>query len=75
MSKKSKKRNKKYAGWDSGADESTVLVHKVTAINRPPLQQWLHEHRKMLKTVIIAVLVVGAVVALVVMGLSAIVNT
>jgi hypothetical protein len=64
MSKKSKKRNKKYAGWDARGDNSNVTVHKVTAVHRSPIKQWLHEHKKLVKIVGIAL---GVVVVIVLM--------
>ncbi|MDR2524549.1 MAG: hypothetical protein LBC95_03375 [Candidatus Nomurabacteria bacterium] len=70
MSKNRKKRNKKYSGWDARVDDSTVTVHKVSAVNRPPARQWLHEHRRLVKTVGIAVLVGGGVTTLIVLGIS-----
>jgi hypothetical protein len=51
MSRKTKKRNKKYAGWDAKGDDSNVTVHKVTAVHRSPLKQWLHEHKKLVRIV------------------------
>jgi hypothetical protein len=62
MSKKSKKRNKQYTGWDARSDDSNVTVHKVTAINRSPLQQWLHEHKKPVRIVAITLGVIIVVI-------------
>jgi hypothetical protein len=60
--KKSKKRNKAYTGWDAKTDDSTVTVHKVSAVNRSPVKQWLHEHKKPVKIVSIAVGVIIIIV-------------
>jgi hypothetical protein len=62
MSKNSKKRTKKYAGWDARQDDSVVRVHKVTAIKRSPLRQWLFEHKKLLRIVVIVACVVIIIV-------------
>ncbi|MDR3125995.1 MAG: hypothetical protein LBU20_02935 [Candidatus Nomurabacteria bacterium] len=62
MSKKSKKRSKKYAGWDSRGDSANVTVHKLTAVNRPPLKQWLFEHKKLVRAVAIALGVVVVII-------------
>jgi hypothetical protein len=62
MSKKSKKRNKKYVGWDAKVDDSNVRVHKLTAVNRSPLRQWLFEHKKLVKIICITLGVIVVVV-------------
>jgi hypothetical protein len=64
MSNKPKKRTKKYVGWDAKTDDSNVTVHKVTAINRSPIKQWLHEHKKLVKGVCIAAAVIIVIVLL-----------
>jgi hypothetical protein len=64
MSKRSKKRNKKYQGWDARGDDSLVTVHKVTAANRSAARQWLFEHKKIIKIVAIA----GGVIAVIVLA-------
>jgi hypothetical protein len=62
MSKKSKKRNKKYAGWDSKIDNSNVTVHKVVAVNRSPLRQWLHDHKKPVRIIVITLAVIVVII-------------
>jgi len=61
MSKKSKKRNKKYSGWDSSTDDSTVTVHKLSAEPRSDFKQWLVDHKKLVRIVIIAVVIVAVI--------------
>ena len=72
MSNKSKKRNKKYAGWDAKTDDSTVLVHKVSAKPRSNFQQWLFDHKKMIRNVAIVVAVVGVITFFVVQGIMSV---
>jgi len=64
MAKKSKKRNKKYSGWDAKSDDSNVTVHKITAVNRSPVKQWFHDHKKIVKIVSIALAVIVVIVLL-----------
>lgn len=62
MAKKSKKRNKKYTGWDAKDDDKSVTVHKVAAVNRSPIRQWLHDHKKLVRFISIALLVVIGII-------------
>jgi hypothetical protein len=62
MGKNKKKRNRKYTGWDAKGDDSNVTVHKVTAVHRSPLRQWLYDHKKPVKIVGIALGVVVIVI-------------
>jgi hypothetical protein len=62
MGKNKKKRNKKYTGIDAKPDDSVVTVHKVSAVNRSRLGQWLFEHKKLVKVVGVVVAVVAIVV-------------
>jgi hypothetical protein len=62
MSKKSKKRNKQYAGWDAKSDDSNVTVHKVVAVNRSAVGQWLHDHKKPVRIIGIILGVIVAVI-------------
>ena len=64
MGKKSKKRNKKYTGWDAKDDDTNVTVRKVTAVNRSPIKQWLHDHKKPVKIVGIVLSVIVVIVLL-----------
>lgn len=52
MSKRTKKRNKKYQGDDAAAPVPKV-VHRYTAVQRSPLQEWLHAHRRRNKAIAI----------------------
>ncbi|MDR0957437.1 MAG: hypothetical protein LBM09_02575 [Candidatus Nomurabacteria bacterium] len=66
MAKNQKKRNKKYTGVNAKPSTNTVRVHKVNAVVRSKSGQWAHEHRKLIKRVGIAVLIVGVIVFLIV---------
>ena len=68
MSKKSKKRNKKYSGWDVGTDESTVTIHKLSAEPRSDFRQWIVDHKKILRVVAIALAIAVAITLLAVFG-------
>lgn len=62
MAKQKKKRNKLYRGSD--AKNARPEVVRISAENRSALNQWLYEHRKMTKPVLI---VAGIVIILVVL--------
>ena len=64
MSNKSKKRDKKYVGWDAKTDDGNVTVHKVTAVKRSNLGQWLHEHKKLVKGICIATAIIIVIILL-----------
>ena len=66
MVKAKKKRNKKYSGAD--ATQTRPTITRVQAVNRGAIGQWLHEHRRMMKYIGIAALVIF-VLALVVAGI------
>ncbi|MCL2451406.1 hypothetical protein FWD20_00765 [Candidatus Saccharibacteria bacterium] len=66
MGKSKKKRNKKYAGVDAKQTDNVMRVHRVAAVVRSPLQQWLHEHRKLVRRGAIAVAIVAVVVFIIV---------
>lgn len=53
MSKRTKKRTKKYQGDDAAAPVPKV-VRRYTAVQRSPLQEWLHEHRRRNKIIAIS---------------------
>ena len=58
MSKSKKKRNKKYAGIDAKTDDNFVTVHKVTASDRGAVRQWLYEHKKIIRVICIALVII-----------------
>ena len=67
MSKSKKKRNKQYRGVDAkDSGENLVRVHKVEAVARSDRAQWLYDHRKLVRNVAIAVIVVAIIVFLIV---------
>ena len=67
MGKNKKKRNKQYRGADArDTGENLVRVHKVAAIARSDRAQWLYDHRKLLRNIAIAVVVVAIIVFLIV---------
>lgn len=63
MAKSSKKRNKKYTGRDAAEPRDLVRIHKSTAVVRSDFGQWIHDHRKIIRNVAIAVAVVLFIVA------------
>ena len=60
MVKSKKKRNKKYSGADAAQTRPTIT--RVQAVNRNALSQWLHEHRRMVKYIGIALLIVFVII-------------
>ena len=70
MSKSKKKRSKKYTGIDAKADDDFVTIHKVTAVNRSPLGQWIFEHKKIIRIIAIAALVIAVITAAMISFLS-----
>lgn len=74
MGKSSKKRNKKYTGANAKSVDNSVRVHKVNAVARSNFGQWLYDHRKLIKNVSVAVLVVAVVTFLIVQAFIAINN-
>ncbi|MGE5310018.1 MAG: hypothetical protein ACM3JF_03000 [Sphaerimonospora mesophila] len=73
MGKSTKKRHKKYSGANAKAD-NVVRVHRVEAVVRSDFSQWLHDHKKFLKTVSIIALVTGAILFVIIQGIIAIAN-
>lgn len=63
MSKKAKKRNKKYTGINAKQPTNLVRVHKVDAVVRSDAGQWLHDHKAPIKYGIIAVVVIILITA------------
>lgn len=70
MGKSSKKRNKKYSGADAKAD-NMLRVRRVNAVVRSDFRQWLHDHKKIIKNVSIAVAVIGVITFLIVQAFIA----
>jgi CHASE3 domain sensor protein len=64
MSKKSKKRNKKYTGV--GSTSQTPVVTRITASNRSRLGQWWFENKKLIKTVATVLIVIATLILIVV---------
>lgn len=62
MAKTSKKRNKKYTGRDAVDSRDVVRVHRVNAVVRSDLNQWIHDHKSLLRNIAIGVLVVIVIV-------------
>ena len=71
MGKTTKKRNKKYSGSGAKSDNA-VRVHRVEAVVRSDFSQWIHDHKKILRTSAIVALVGGVIVFLIVQGILAI---
>ena len=67
MSKKQKKRNKKYTGANAKTRSDVVRVRKVNAKVRSDFGQWLHDH----KTGVRNGLIIAAIVAIIIAGLFA----
>lgn len=59
MSRRPKKRTKKYSGEDAKQfnrpSQPDTVVHRYTAVDRGPLNQWWFEHKKMVRTIAIIV--------------------
>lgn len=70
MSKRPKKRTKKYSGEDAKqfnqAISSEPVVHKYTAVDRGKLGQWWFEKKKLIRGIAIAVGVIVLVIWLIV---------
>lgn len=63
MSKKSKKRNKHYTGVGSTSTQPTVT--RIVASNRSKFGQWWFEHKKTIKTVATALIVIATVILII----------
>ena len=72
MSKKQKKRTKRYSGEDAKttgvSGQNKPVLHRYEAVQRNPLSQWLNDHRRTIRYSAIAVGVV-AFVALSITGI------
>jgi len=64
MSKKSKKRNKKYTGV--GSTSQTPVVTRIVASNRSKFGQWWFENKKLIKTVATVFIVIATLVLIIV---------
>lgn len=49
MSKHKKKRNKQYTGADAAASTKGPVVHRYVAVQRSPLGEWWHDHKRAAK--------------------------
>ncbi|HSE29317.1 MAG TPA: hypothetical protein VLA77_01905 [Candidatus Saccharimonadales bacterium] len=58
MSRKNKKRDRKYSGADAAASKPNIT--RVTAVVRSPLGEWWHENKKRVK--LIAMIAGGIVI-------------
>ncbi|HEU0266839.1 MAG TPA: hypothetical protein VFQ70_04390 [Candidatus Saccharimonadaceae bacterium] len=72
MAKQKKKRNKSYRGED--AKNARPDIVRISAANRSALGQWLYEHRKLLRPVLIGV-GIAILVVIVIIGIVGIVNS
>jgi hypothetical protein len=61
MSKSKKKRDKKYRGADAKSSDNLIRVHRATAVVRSDRAQWLHDHKKLIRNIAIAILVVALI--------------
>ncbi|HZJ34582.1 MAG TPA: hypothetical protein VFD55_01030 [Candidatus Angelobacter sp.] len=64
MTKNKKKRNKVYSGADA-AVVRPIITH-ISAANRSKLGQWLFEHKKIIKPILIAVGVVTFIIIIII---------
>lgn len=69
MGKQKKKRTKSYHGAD--AKNARPDIVRITAANRSGSQQWLFEHRKLLRPVLIAAGIVIVVIVLLIGSIGA----
>lgn len=61
-----KKRNKKYTGPGAKDTQDLVRIHKSVAVVRSDRAQWIFDHKKIIRTVSIAALVIILLVALII---------
>jgi len=64
MSKKAKKRNKKYTGV--GSTSQTPVVTRIVASNRSKFGQWWFENKKLIKTVATVFIIIATLVLIIV---------
>ena len=72
MAKQKKKRNKKYTGADAAMSRPSIT--RVQAVNRSRLGQWWYDHKRIVKPVAIAAIVILVVVWLIIELIRIIVN-
>ena len=65
MAKQKKKRNKVYTG--PGAASARPTVTRISAANRNPASQWLHDRRQFVKPVLIGA---GILLVMIVLGIG-----
>lgn len=70
MSRRNKKRTKKYSGEDAKQFNASVqaepIVHHYTAVERSRLGQWWYDHKRVVKPVSIAIAALLLIVWLVI---------
>lgn len=64
MGKNKKKRNKIYTG--AGSAQTRPIVTKVSATDRSKISQWYFEHKTIVKTIAIAIIIVTALTILII---------
>ncbi len=72
MSKRNKKRNKKYQGEDAAAPVKSPSVRRYTAVQRGPVKEWLYVNKKRNKVVAIITAIGTVIVFLIVEAVRAI---
>ena len=77
MTKKHKKRTKRYSGEDAKttgvAGQNKPVIHRIEAVQRHPLHQWLYERKRLIKTLSIVV-GIGLFLSLIIYGLVQVFN-
>ena len=64
MSRKSKKRNKKYTG--AGSTSQTPVVTRIVASNRSKFGQWWFENKKLIKTIATVLAVIATLILIII---------
>lgn len=62
--KQKKKRNKVYRGVDASSNRPSVT--RISAVHRSKPGQWWHDHKRIARPIIIAVLVIAAITWLII---------
>lgn len=63
MSKKQKKRNKKYKGVNAKQRDDVVRIRKVNAKVRSNFGQWLHDHKTSVRSGVIVAVIILVIIA------------
>lgn len=63
MSKKQKKRNKKYSGINAKSRDDIVHVRKVNAKVRSNFGQWVFEHKTAIRNGLIVLIILAIIIA------------